>query len=324
MKHNAVVSVIVPVYNGEGTIGKTMASIQNQSFSSLDIIVIDDGSTDRSAQICRGLAQKDGRVRVFSQANAGLSAARNAGIERALGEWVTFVDSDDVIHPNMIEILLDDVYASAADMGICGAKKVDTQDVDYAANDVSRAGTVAGIPEVMINEALNNGVPLYSWGKIMRREAFASIQFPRGRFYEDEITSLKLLLAASKITFNAAGLYYYVQNATGITKQPREKHAYDLIENENEIERLLEGRPGISSKALHAHLCSNYTLAYNIVYKCGGNPQLYDRLKKLNDRSYGETDFKNIRRQVNWRSIVLLRLGCYKWLLKLSGLLKRR
>ena len=324
MKNNDVVSVIVPLYNGEETIAKTMASIQNQSFERLDIIVINDGSRDNGPSICEALAQKDPRIRVFHQENAGLSAARNAGIERAVGQWVTFVDSDDVIHPNMIGILLDNVYSSGADMAICGAKKVETQQVDYGASSADGCPVMVDTSETMINQALNNRVPLYSWGKLMRREAFSSIRFPVGRFYEDEITSLKLLLAASKIVFNAAGLYYYVQNATGITKQPREKHAYDLIDNEREIEQLLKDRTGISSKALYAHLCSNYTLAYNIVFKCKGNPALYDQLKKLNDRAYRMTDLKNIRCQVNWRSIVLLKMGCYKWLLRLSDKRKRR
>lgn len=101
-----MVTVIVPAYNAEKTIQNCINSIQKQSYKDIEIVVIDDGSTDRTKEIVQRLLRKDGRIKIISQYNQGASAARNKGIEKASGEYVTFVDADDEIEPQLIKVLI--------------------------------------------------------------------------------------------------------------------------------------------------------------------------------------------------------------------------
>ena len=118
------ISIIVPVYNAAGTLRKTAESILQQIESGFELIFVDDGSKDRSGIICDGYADEDNRVFVIHQANAGVSAARNAGIEAACGEYIGFVDADDWIAPEMFQRLLDEAEATDADVVMCDATTV--------------------------------------------------------------------------------------------------------------------------------------------------------------------------------------------------------
>ena len=114
------VSIIVPVYNVEKYLNKCVDSILGQTFEDFELILVNDGSVDRSPSICRDYADKDGRVRYISQENMGPGRARNVGIEAAGGAYILFVDSDDYIAENMLEILYGNITTSGADMATCG------------------------------------------------------------------------------------------------------------------------------------------------------------------------------------------------------------
>ena len=130
MAANDLVTVVIPVYNSKNTVAKAVRSILDQTYNELEIILVNDGSTDDSLDICNKLASEDKRIIVHSQENGGLSAARNKGISLATGKWITFVDSDDVAAPNMIEILMNAAVTANADLSVCNLKEVDTQNVD--------------------------------------------------------------------------------------------------------------------------------------------------------------------------------------------------
>ena len=207
MAANDLVTVVIPVYNSKNTVAKAVASIQAQTYKELEIILVNDGSTDESLEICNKLASEDPRIIVHSQENGGLSAARNKGISLATGKWITFVDSDDVADPNMIEILMNSAVTANADLSVCNLKEVDTQDID---NEAVVSGSVEDKvlePVDIINDSLLCGIPLYAWGKLYKLELFECIAFPAGRYFEDEITSLKLFCAAEKTVFTDLRLY---------------------------------------------------------------------------------------------------------------------
>ena len=122
---SALVSVIIPVYNLENYIGNCLNSIVNQIYNELEILCVDDGSSDRSAEIIRSFCDKDGRVKYFYQENAGVSAARNSGLEKASGEYIMFLDGDDYLHSQTVEILLDGICRQEADISCVHFKITD-------------------------------------------------------------------------------------------------------------------------------------------------------------------------------------------------------
>ena len=314
MLTNDLVTVAVPVYNAQDTIAKTVASLQAQTYTNLDILLINDGSSDNSLGILRKLASEDPRIRIFDQENAGVSAARNKCVELAKGPYFTFVDSDDVFDPKMIEILLDSLVKEDADISVCDYKEIGTQDSKLPDTDYNACSTeVMGSSDV-INKALMNKIPLFVWGKLYKLDLFKGIRFPEGRIFEDEITALKLFMAASKTVSVDKALYFYVQNTGGLTKRPKLKHATDLLENEAEIEEMLKDTD-IDKKSLYARLCSNYTLAYNIVYKCSNDPKLLKQIRQKNNSCYKNTDAGYVKNQPNGTSVILLRSGVYRALL---------
>ena len=119
-----LISVIVPVYNVEQYLEKCVDSIKNQSYPHLEILLIDDGATDSSGQLCDTLAETDSRIKVFHKANGGLSDARNYGLQHASGAFILFLDSDDYIHPHMIESLYEQMIKEDADVSVCNIMNV--------------------------------------------------------------------------------------------------------------------------------------------------------------------------------------------------------
>ena len=124
---NELISVIVPVYNVEEYLPKCIESIINQTYKNLEIILVDDGSTDNSGRICDEYAKKDDRIIVFHKENGGLSDARNCGIDAATGDWVQFVDSDDYIHQTMVEKMYSSCKRNQTKLAVCGRVDVNAE-----------------------------------------------------------------------------------------------------------------------------------------------------------------------------------------------------
>ena len=185
-----------------------------------------------------------------------------------------------------------------ADISVCDYKEIGTQDSKLPDTDYNACSTeVMGSSDV-INKALMNKIPLFVWGKLYKLDLFKGIRFPEGRIF---------------VSVDKA-LYFYVQNTGGLTKRPKLKHATDLLENEAEIEEMLKDTD-IDKKALYARLCSNYTLAYNIVYKCSNDPKLLKQIRQKNNSCYKNTDAGYVKNQPNGTSVILLRSGVYRALL---------
>lgn len=208
MASDPLVSIIVPVYRMEKYLDRCMASLLAQSHQNLDIILVDDGSPDRSGEICDEYAMRDARVRVIHQGNAGPSAARNAGIETARGSFYTFVDPDDWVHADLVTHLLSIAADAGAELAVC--RFLRTQD-----EDVTGSLQMGGVRSLSTREALElYAGPSTSWmtspcAKLFRAELFDEVRFPVGRLYEDEFTTYRLVAAARQIVLSEAELYYY-------------------------------------------------------------------------------------------------------------------
>lgn len=204
------ISVIVPIYRVEKYLPACIDSILNQTFTDFELILVDDGSPDRCPEICDETAKRDARVRVIHQANAGLSAARNAGIEIAHGEWLGFVDSDDYIAPQFYEKLYQTAQRTNADCVMCSVQNVDESGklIDSALMRV--ADEVKTGREVLRKIGRDDVTPyLTAWNKLYRRKLFNTLRYPAGRQNEDVFVFAELFCQVQRAVCVAEPLYFY-------------------------------------------------------------------------------------------------------------------
>lgn len=214
---SALVSVVVPVYKVEPYLHRCVDSILAQNHRELEVILIDDGSPDQCGQICDDYALVDSHVRVIHQTNQGLSAARNAGLDVARGDFITFVDSDDWIHPALVEELLRILEAARADIAVC--RHCVASSVGQQCGDTSSATTREFSAEEALAELLGPDyvTMVVSWGKLYRAGLFDGIRFPVGRVHEDDFTTHRLFHRARRVVLTNAELYCYWQREGSIT-----------------------------------------------------------------------------------------------------------
>ena len=218
-------SVIIPVYRTERTLERCVKSILEQSYHDLEVILVDDGSPDNCPQLCDEWTLKDSRIRVVHKPNGGLSDARNAGIDAATGDCLTFVDSDDFLAPDTYA----QVMPKAAGSDIVefpiywhytgkDERLMRFQPADY--DDMGRYW--------LEGEAYTH---TYACNKVFRRVLFGDVRFPKGRVFEDAATLPLLLEHARRVSTVDAGLYYYVANPAGITAQATGQELTMLLEH---------------------------------------------------------------------------------------------
>lgn len=221
------VSIIVPVYNVEDYLRKCIYTITNQTYTDIEIILVDDGSTDSSGIICDEVALLDSRIKVIHKKNGGLSDARNAGIQIANGEWLTFIDSDDYVTNDYIEYLLNLIIENDADISIATYTYVSEKKEITHANDEL---VVMNDEEAIKRMLLNTGFDMGTWSKMYRTEYFSNISFPVGKLFEDSLTTYQILSKASKIVFSSKSIYYYVNRSNSIVNDSFNVKKFDLIE----------------------------------------------------------------------------------------------
>ena len=207
------VSIIVPIYNVEKYIHECIDSLIGQTYSDVEIILVDDASPDGCPAICDEYAQKDERIRVIHKPNGGLSDARNAGIEIASGDYLIFVDSDDYIVSDMVEQLIYMAEESGADIAACGY----SGDESGLSHEIERKFSVATSAEALKYILIEKKINTSASTKLFARELFCEVRFPVGKIYEDYATIYKALHLAKKIAYTEVCKYYYRPNPTGIT-----------------------------------------------------------------------------------------------------------
>lgn len=219
----ARVSVIIPVYKVEKYIKQCVDSVLNQSFRDIEIILVDDGSPDDCGSICDSYAETDERVRVIHQKNMGLSAARNAGIEAAVGEYLMFVDSDDWVEQNFCKVPYELAEAHGADLVMfCSTERL--QNCGMPADGIKTE------EEALWIIATPCGVGVAAWNKLYHRSIFESIRYPVGRYYEDSAVIADVIHTAKRIYYSKAQLYNYRHRRGSITMSRNEKVCTDHYE----------------------------------------------------------------------------------------------
>lgn len=214
-------SIIVPVYNVEKYLDKCLASILEQTYNDFECIIIDDGSPDNSNIIIDKYVKLDQRFKVIHQKNMGLSAARNAGLDIAEGDYIIFIDSDDYITYDYLEKFAAKIASTNAEIVVCGLTEVFK---DYEKSIVFEDEST----EVIKQNILADVWPSYAWNKCYKKDLFANIRFPVGKIFEDILTIPELCLYAQKIVCIPDKLYYYNRhNENSITANLSSEKIYN-------------------------------------------------------------------------------------------------
>lgn len=234
------ISVIVPVYKVEPYLDRCVKSILAQTYTDFELILVDDGSPDNCPAMCDAWAEKDSRIVVIHQANGGLSAARNAGIDWAFQHsdsvWLTFIDSDDWVHPQCLAKLLDAAEQNGVAVSVCGYAETTGEE---PAVDTETTATLWTPKDFFVKQNTN---AVIACGKLYRKDRFAEIRYPVGKIHEDEFVTYKILFTASKIAYIEAPLYAYYQNPNSITHSRWSEKRLDVLEALEERVRFFEER----------------------------------------------------------------------------------
>lgn len=208
MKEKDIISIIVPVYNVEKYLKKCLNSILNQTYQNLEIILVDDGSTDRSLEICNEFAEYDSRVKVFHVDNGGSGRARNLGIDNSAGSFIGFVDSDDFIDSNMYFRLYSACQKHNAQMACCG--RYDIRDGHKWERFTLEEEKVLQPKEAIYRYLLDDKIGCAMWDKLFKKSLLFGKSFSEGRGCEDVVISYEAVRDANKIVHVGAPLYYHL------------------------------------------------------------------------------------------------------------------
>lgn len=220
-----LVSVIVPIYKVEPYLRRCLDSIVKQTYTNLEIILVDDGSPDGCPQICDEYAAKDKRIVVIHKENGGLSDARNAGLDICKGEYISFVDSDDWTNENYIANLLDIITKNKADIAIAENIRTDGCFEPSKGNISINVYTPQNALKHLFSQ--NHIAFTVSWGKLYKKELFSTLRFPKGKFHEDEFTTYLLFYNSKKLVYTSQILYFYYQRTDSIVST---RHPWDVLE----------------------------------------------------------------------------------------------
>lgn len=274
-----LISIVVPIYNVEQYLQRCLDSIIKQTYQNLQIILVDDGSTDNCPQICDEIEKKDNRIEVIHKKNGGLSDARNTGIEKSIGEFITFIDSDDYISKDYIEILHSLIMENFAQVSIIDLYKTSKSDESYKNKNIR-------VEVLDQNKAISEMLysKLYSTsacGKLFQKSLFNNIEFPLRKYSEDLFTIYKVLNNASKIVYSNQTCYYYFRREGSIIVSDFNVHKLDVFEAINNIKRDLpsndEIEKSISCQTVEA---ATTILQTNITYKEVKRYKLWELIKK--------------------------------------------
>ena len=288
---SALVSVIVPIYNVKDYLETCLKSINNQSYKDIEVWLVDDGSTDGSGEIADKFAKKNKkRFNVIHKENGGLSDARNVGLQKATGKYVTFVDSDDSLHTQFIERIVNRMENTGAQIGVCDYIRKVITDNNVATEDMSSkdkksvsdnketidaaAVSKTGTTElVTARQAVKNtylskahGWSFTTWAKIYRRDLFERLEltFPKGKIHEDTYTTYKLLYNAELVAYIDKELYYYsVRPDSIMTAGLDERHLDAIPATRSACEYFIEADDSeIASLAVNYHFRYMFYLDY--------------------------------------------------------------
>lgn len=312
-----LISVIVPVYNVEKYLPRCIDSILKQTYKNIEILLIDDGSTDMSPLICDRYASKFKNISVYHKKNGGISSARNYGLDRISkkSNYIAFVDSDDFINPKMYEILYDSLTEYNCDISVCNFSKVyDENCVENISNNITTV-TMKEYMNSYFDDFFRSNVV---WNKLYKVGCVKDIRFKEGKIYEDIFYSPQVICKANKIVINESNLYYYYQRQGSILNGGNNHNGWSDFFDASEF--LVKLGIKIKNKIFTMKAVDYYLVALlnRSVELYGDNKNEYSFYK----RKYNNALKKYILRLNNWKSsfiyiIFYFNIGIY---LKITNL----
>lgn len=292
-----LISIVVPVYNVAPFLEKCLNSILYQTYENIEIIVVDDGSTDGCGKICDSYSEKYDKITVIHKENGGLSDARNKGIAHAKGEYIIFVDSDDVVAPDMVMYLYTLIKKYNGDIGICDPVHCfQTKDIMFS----KATKEVVFQKEEAIAEMLYQRSFLTSaWGKIFPKNYFDKITFPVGMLFEDSAIMYKLFDEATRIVYGNAALYAYIHRENSITTRKFSDKDCDILKICESMEAYFKDRSDtLKNAAMVYHGAAAFRIYMNAP-KGQGFDEYINKAKDYLDQ-YGRVILKdhNIRKKM--------------------------
>jgi len=221
------ISIIIPIYNLENYISKCLDSIIMQSYKNIEIIIVNDGSTDKSADICEAYAKKDSRIKVIHQANQGPSVARNTGISVANGNYISFIDADDWIEPDMIEVLYENAYKYNSDISVCNINYVTINGDIILSRDGKSPFNIYNFTDdnIVILEGYEKMIKYISqnvnlfWNKLYKKHLFDSVTLPHNnKIHQDVLPTWQLVDKANRMVMSPLCKYNYLSREGSLSK----------------------------------------------------------------------------------------------------------
>lgn len=230
-----LISVVVPIYNVEEYVGKCIESLIRQTFTSIEIVLVDDGSTDKSFNICKKYQEQDCRIKLFHKANGGLSDARNYGVLHCECKYVVFVDSDDYVDTSYI----DNLWAAHEKYKSAGLIVAGVIRQDEAGNELSMIGdnttNILSAKQGIAHMCYGNTVPVYAYAKLYKRESLLKYPYPVGKIHEDVWTTYLLIDDAKLIVTIEDKNYHYIQRGNSILHSKFSPKYYDAINGAKQL-----------------------------------------------------------------------------------------
>ena len=241
-----MISIIIPVYNAESTLSDTVRAVLQQSWSDLELILVNDGSRDGSGALCDRFAAEDARIRVFHQENRGVSAARNLGLSQVSGEYVTFLDADDVIPQDYLQVLRD--ACTGADIAVCDVVSIqDGRELTRFTLPDSVLTRTEALEFLLTRRKINSG----PCAKLFRREVLAGLQFPPLKAYEDILFAREAFCNARRIAATDRTEYRYIQNPAGAMSGFTKSPSTDIIRATETLLEFIGCHPELSPECFY-------------------------------------------------------------------------
>lgn len=286
------ISVIIPIFNVEEYLAKCLDSVMNQTYKNLEIILVNDGSTDSCGEICDNYAQIDNRIKVVHKKNGGLSDARNAGLDIATGNYIGFVDSDDWVDCDMYEFLMDLMMKHQADIAICRYRGIYNQKIDDESTDETIiCDGISAIRRILLPTTedlhFNYGVV----NKLYKRDFFHELRFPVGVLNEDVYVTPKILYSSKQIVYKNVAKYNYLIERPGsiMNNTVNEKRVFDELAGYKEIEQFFESKELVDLTALMKEIYLVKIMSFYFQIKSSNLPNKEDILMKLSGKFKEDT-----------------------------------
>lgn len=284
-----LISVIVPVYKVENYLPKCIESILNQTYDNFELVLVDDGSPDNCGNICEEYAKKDNRIKVIHKKNGGLSDARNVGIEKATGKYITCIDSDDYVDKEYLNNFYKILENQECDLIITGI-------IDYYDNGQKVEATYSDEFEVLNKETiykrmlLQDGMDVNATAKLYKKEIFDNIKYPVGELYEDIKIIYDIVDKADTIVFSKYKGYFYLQREDSIMYSNMSARKLVLLDNIENLKNLIsKNYPNIENEVIKRYVYCHYHILGRSIY----------------DKNFKE-ESKNIRKKIlKYKKLIL-------------------